>query len=95
MGDVFSAERRFEEALAEYKRVAEIDSLFQNVYYNIGVVEIHLNNADEALAALLKQRQTWDTPRNERLLAGVYDAKGMSKEAEAARAKAAELAEKK
>jgi len=95
LGSAYSDERRFEEALAEYKRVAEIDSLFRDIYYNIGVTQAHLNNADEAIAALLKQRQTWDNADNERLLAAVYDAKGMSKEAEAARAKAAELAEKK
>jgi rhomboid protease GluP len=91
LASAYSDERRYEEALAEYKRVVEIDSLYRDVYYNIGVVEAHLNNADEALAALLKQKQTWDNPDNERLLAAVYNAKGMKPEADAARAKAEEL----
>ncbi len=91
LGSAYSDEHRYEEALAEYKRVVEIDSLYRDVYYNIGVVEAHLNNADEAIAALLKQKETWDNPDNERLLAAVYDAKGMKQEADAARAKAAEL----
>ena len=95
MGSALSDEHRYEEALTEYQRVAEIDSLYRDVYYNIGVVEAHLNQADDAVAALLKQRQVWDNPDNERLLAAVYDASGMKKEAAAARAKAEELSAKK
>jgi len=95
LAGALSDERRYEEALSEYKRVAEIDSLYRDVYYNIGVVEAHLNRADDAVAALLKQRQLWDNPDNERLLAAVYDASGMKKEAAAARAKAEELSAKK
>ena len=95
LASAYSDEHRYEEALAEYKRVAGIDSTYRDVYYNIGVVEAHLNQADEAVAALLKQRETWDDVDNETLLAAVYQAKGMSSEAEAARAKAAELSGKK
>ena len=95
LASAYSDEHRYEEALAEYQRVVEIDSLHHDVYYNIGVVEAHLNNADEAISALLKQRATWDNPDNERLLAAVYRAKGMTKEADAARAKAEELSGKK
>ncbi len=95
LASAYSDEHKYEEALVEYKRVAEIDSTYGDVYYNIGVVEAHLNHADEAIAALLKQQQTSDDPDNENLLAAVYDAKGMKKEAEAARAKAAELSGKK
>lgn len=94
LASAYSDERRYEEALAEYKRVIEIDSLYHDVYYDIGVVEAHLDHADEALAALLKQKQAWDNPDNERLLAAVYRAKGMTKEADAARAKAEELSAK-
>jgi membrane associated rhomboid family serine protease/Tfp pilus assembly protein PilF len=95
LAGALSDERRYEEALTEYQRVLEIDSLYHDVYYNIGVVEAHLNQADNAIAALLKQRQVWDDPDNERLLAAIYGAKGMTKEADAARAKAEELAAKK
>jgi len=94
MGRIFAYERRYEEALAEYKRVADIDSLYQGVYFKIGVLEAQLNQYDDAIAALLKQRQTWDDADNERQLAEVYEAEGMTKEAKAARAKAEELSGK-
>ena len=79
------------EALAEYKRVADIDSLYQGVNYNIGVIEARLNQYDDAIASLLKQRQAADDPDNENLLAAVYEAKGMKKQADEARQKAAEF----
>jgi Flp pilus assembly protein TadD len=55
------------------------------------VVEARLNKFNDAIASLLKQRQAADDPDNENLLAAIYEAKGMKKEAEAARAKAAEF----
>ena len=88
-------EHRNPEALAEYKRVADIDSLYQGVNYNMGVIEARLNLYDDAIASLLKQRQAADDPDNENLLAAIYEAKGMTKEAADARAKAAEFEDKK
>ena len=91
MAQVLTATRHYAEALAEYKRVAEIDSRYPGVYYGIGVLEATLNQPDEAIAALLKQRETWDDPGNETALAEVYEARGMKNEAAEARAKATEL----
>jgi rhomboid protease GluP len=87
-------EHRNEEALEEYKRAADIDSLYPGVNFNMGVMEARLNRRDDAIASLLKQREAADDPDNENLLAAVYEAKGMKKEAEAAREKAAEFKEK-
>jgi rhomboid protease GluP len=95
LAGVLSDEHRNPEALAEYKRVADIDSLYQGVNYNMGVIEARLNLYDDAIASLLKQRQAADDPDNESLLAAVYDAKGMKKEAADARAKAADFEGKK
>ena len=94
MAGALSDEHRNAEALEEYKRVADIDSLYQGVNYNMGVMEARLNRYDDAIASLLKQRQAADDPDNENLLAAVYEAKGMKKEAAAARAKAAEFKER-
>ncbi|MFZ3262653.1 MAG: rhomboid family intramembrane serine protease [Terriglobales bacterium] len=91
LADAFADEHRNTEALEEYKRVADIDSLYQGVNYNIGVIEARLNRYDDAIASLLKQRQAADDPDNENLLAAVYDAKGMKKQADEARQKAAEF----
>lgn len=94
LAGALSDEHRNPEALAEYKRVADIDSLYQGVYYNIGVLEARLNLYDDAIASLLKQRQIADDPDNENLLAAVYEAKGMKKQAEDARQKAAQFQKK-
>jgi rhomboid protease GluP len=91
MAQVLTVTRNYAEALAEYKRVSEIDSVYPGVYYRIGVLEATLDQPDEAIAALLKQRETWDDPGNETALAEVYEARGMKNEAAEARTKAEEL----
>ncbi len=95
MARVLTYNGHYAEALAQYKRVAEIDSLYPAINYRIGVLEARLNHPDEAIAALLKQRQTWDDVGTENVLADLYDATGRKEEAEAARTKAAELGGKK
>lgn len=91
LAGALAEQHRNPEALEEYKRVADIDSLYQDVYYYMGVIEARLNLLDDALASLLKQREVADSPENENLLAAVYEAQGMKKEAEKARQKAAEF----
>jgi predicted Zn-dependent protease len=86
-----SDQHRNPEALEEYKRVAALDSGYQGVYYNIGVMQARLTRYDDAISSLLKQRQNADDADNEKLLADVYDAKGMKGEAAEARRKAAQL----
>lgn len=81
-------QHRNSEALEEYQRVADLDSLYQGINYNLGVIQARLNLYDDAIASLLKQRQAADDPDNENLLAAVYNAKGMKKEAADARQKA-------
>ena len=95
LAGAFSDEHRNTEALDEYKRAADIDSLYQGVYYDMGVIQARLNRYDDAIASLLKQRQVGDDPDNENLLAAVYEAKGMKKEADSARQKAAGFQEQK
>jgi uncharacterized protein HemY len=51
-------------------------------------MEARLKLYDDAIASLLKQQQSGDDPDNENLLASVYEAKGMKKEAADARQKA-------
>jgi rhomboid protease GluP len=91
LADALSSQHRNVEALEEYKRVAALDSSYQGVYYNMGVTEARLKLYDDAIAALSKQREVGDDPDNESLLASVYEAKGMTSEADAARQKAEQL----
>jgi rhomboid protease GluP len=88
LADALANQHRDREALEEYKRAAAVDPSYPGVYYNLGVIEVRLRLYDDAISSLLKQRQTADNPRNENLLAAVYEAKGMETEAADARRKA-------
>jgi rhomboid protease GluP len=91
LADALSDLHRDLEALDEYKRVAALDSGYQGVYYNLGVIEARLMRYDDAVSSLLKQRQTADDADNENLLAEVYEAKGMKSEAAEARRRAVQF----
>ncbi|MGA2457864.1 MAG: rhomboid family intramembrane serine protease [Terriglobales bacterium] len=91
LADALSDQHRNLEALEEYKRVAALDSGYRGVYYNLGVTQARLTRYDDAIASLLKQRQTADDADNENLLAEVYEEKGMKSEAAEARRKAAQF----
>jgi rhomboid protease GluP len=91
LADALADQHRNQEALEEYKRVAAVDSSYQGVNYNLGVIQARLKLYDDAIASLLKQRQIADDPDNENLLAGVYEAKGMTSAADDARQKAKQL----
>jgi rhomboid protease GluP len=93
MAAALSDQHRNAEALEEYKRVAALDSDYQGVNYSMGVMHARLMRYDDAIASLLKQRQTADDADNENLLAEVYETKGMKREAAEARRKAGELQE--
>jgi membrane associated rhomboid family serine protease/Tfp pilus assembly protein PilF len=88
LADAFADEHRNAEALKEYKQVAALDSSYQGVNYNMGVMQARLKLYDDAIASLLKQRQVGDDGDNENLLADVYEADGMKSEAADARQKA-------
>jgi len=91
LGDAFADQHRNLEALDEYKRAAALDSGIQGVYYNMGVMQARLKLYDDAIASLLKQRQTADNADNENLLAEVFGEKGMKSEAADARQRAGQL----
>src|ERR1700733_941161 len=95
MARLLTSDGRYADALEEYKRWAVVDWISPGINYRIGVLEARLNRPDEAIASLLKQRQAWDDAVTESVLADLYDATGRKNEADAARAKAAELSGKK
>jgi membrane associated rhomboid family serine protease/Tfp pilus assembly protein PilF len=91
LADALADQHRNQEALEEYKRVVTLDSSYQGVNYNLGVMQARLKLYDDAVASLLKQRQIADDADNENLLAGVYEAKGMTSSENDARQKAKQL----
>jgi rhomboid protease GluP len=92
LADALANQRQNREALEEYKRAAAIDAGYPGVYFNMGVMEARLKLYDDAIASLVKQRQTADDTDNENLLAALYEAKGMTSDAATARQKATQLA---
>lgn len=92
LADALANQHQNREALEEYKQAAAIDAGYPGVYFNMGVMEARLKLYDDAIASLVKQRQTADDADNENLLAALYDAKGMMSESATARQKAAQLA---
>jgi membrane associated rhomboid family serine protease/Flp pilus assembly protein TadD len=91
LAGAYADQHQSAEALQEYQRVAALDSGYQGVYYNIGVMQARLKLYDDAITSLLKQRQNADDADNENVLAAVYEAKGMKSEADDARKKAGQF----
>jgi membrane associated rhomboid family serine protease/Tfp pilus assembly protein PilF len=85
---VFSFENEYSEALGEYERTAQLDPEYQNVSYNMGLMQSKLGLYDHAIRSFLKQRENGDDPDNESALASVYAVKGMRKDAEEANQRA-------
>ena len=91
LADALANQQQNRDALEEYKRTAAIDPGFPGVYFDMGVIEARLKLYDDAIASLLKQRQTADDVDNENVLSALYEAKGMMNEAATAREKARQL----
>jgi rhomboid protease GluP len=91
LADALANQQQNREALEEYKRAAAIDPSYQGVYFDMGVMEARLKLYDDAIASLLKQRQTADDADNEKVLAELYEVKGMMSESAGAREKARQL----
>jgi TolB-like protein/Tfp pilus assembly protein PilF len=90
--DNLAPRKRFDEALAEMQRAAELDPLSPNISSNLGLVLLYARRNDEAIAqlnrALLLDQNFFPTHVN---LAWAYEAKGMNREALAECRKALEL----
>jgi len=79
-------------AVEEYKAALNLAPQAKGVNYQMGVAQLKLKQYDDAIASYLKEREvSGDDPEVEMALAEVYEAKGMTKEAEAAKAKAGQL----
>jgi rhomboid protease GluP len=91
MGAALADQHENAQALEEYRRVAAIDANYPGVNYNMGVMLARLDQFDAAITSLEKQRQINDDRDTESMLAKLYQAKGMEKDAAAAQEKANQL----
>ncbi len=91
LGSVAMAEKNYPEALKEFKTTTELDP-DDGAYYDMGLSYAQLQRHDEAITAFKDQiNKLGDDRETELALAASYRAKGMTKEADEATAKAAQL----
>jgi rhomboid protease GluP len=79
-------------AIDEFKKAADDGTQISGVYYEMGNSYAKLKKYDDAIAAYLKEKEkNNDGPDIENALANAYQAKGMTQQAQEARARAAQL----
>jgi tetratricopeptide (TPR) repeat protein len=91
VGSVAMAEENYPLAIQEYQKAAQIEPDAGD-YYSLGIAFSKLQRHDEAITALKRSQETYgDDHDTELALADAYRAKGMTKEADEAAAKATQL----
>jgi rhomboid protease GluP len=92
LGLVLAAQHDFAGAIDEYKKADSDGTQAPGLYYDMGNAYANLKKYDDAIGLYLKQKQeSGDDPDVENALADVYEAKGMSKQAQDARSQAEKL----
>jgi len=91
LGLALAAQHNDQAAVEEYKTAIHLDPQATDIQYNLGLAYERSGDYDDAIAAFLKEQQLGDSADLENALAKAYDAKGQPQQAEAARAKAAQL----
>jgi membrane associated rhomboid family serine protease/Tfp pilus assembly protein PilF len=92
LAKIFAREDKLPEAIAEYRTTAKLDSEYEGVYYDTGLLQARLTLYDDAIASFLKEKETnGDSYDTEIALSKVYAAKGMQREADEALKKSEHL----
>jgi rhomboid protease GluP len=92
LGYALSSEGKPEQAIEEYKAATKIAPRIEDANYNIGLCYARLKQYDEAISAFQREIVvSGDNADIEDALADAYSAKGMAKQADEAKAKAAQL----
>lgn len=92
LGMALARQQNHEAAVKEFKLALQQDPQAGGVYYSMGLSQAQLRQYDEAIASYTQERtNSGDDAALENALAEAYQAKGMMQQAEAARAKAAQL----
>jgi membrane associated rhomboid family serine protease/Flp pilus assembly protein TadD len=92
LGVALAEQENYAASITEYNAAIKLDPQIAGIYYRLGVSQFQLKQYDGAINSFLKERDTsGDDGDLEGALADAYQAKGMTKEAEAARAQATRL----
>lgn len=92
LGVALAEQDSYAASVPEYQAAARLNPRIAGIYYRLGFSQFQLQQYDDAVSSFLKERDAnGDDAELESALADAYQAKGMTKEAEAARAQAARL----
>ena len=92
LGLVLADQQNYQGGIDEFKKAAASGARIPGLYYEMGNSYVKLKNYDDAIAAYLKEREnSGDDPDLENALAQAYQSKGMTKEAQDATTRAAQL----
>jgi rhomboid protease GluP len=91
MGVALADEGKYQAAIEELKTALRLGPRASGVSYELGRCYARLGMYDEAIAAYLEEKKNGDDPDVEAALADVYQAKGMTQQAQDAGNKAAQL----
>ena len=92
LGVALAEQENYAASVPEYEAAARLDSRIAGINYRLGLSQFQLKQYDDAIRSFLKERESsGDDAELESALADAYQAKGMTKEAETARAQAARL----
>jgi len=92
LGLVLEDEGKYQSAIDEFQAALKAQPSMSDVNQELGNSYLKLGRFDDAIAALLKEKEvSADNAELENALADAYQAKGMAKEAQAARDRAQEL----
>ena len=92
LGLTLADAEKYQAAIEEFKTATSLNPQFSGLYYELGNSYAKLNMYDDAIAAYLQEKQkNGDNPDVEAALADAYQAKGMTKQAQEAKNRAAQL----
>src|SRR5579859_265742 len=92
LGLVLADQGNYQAAIEEFKVAAERGPSISGIYYELGNSYAKLKMYDDAIASYLKEKEkNGDDPDLELALANAYDAKGMTQQAQEAKARAEQL----
>jgi rhomboid protease GluP len=92
LGAVYAEQQNHGAAIDEYRTALRLQPQSHGIYYRLGMSQAQLKQYDDAIASYLKeQQQSGDDADLEEALAEAYEAKGMAKQAQEARTKAAQM----
>jgi membrane associated rhomboid family serine protease/Flp pilus assembly protein TadD len=92
LGMALADQQNHAAAIHEFQEAARLSPQTPGLYYRMGASQFQLKHYDDAIGSYMKERElNGDDPKLETALAEAYEAKGMTREAQEARSRAAQM----